>query len=93
VDLFARLGPDLRVVPCIVSGVLSPAALGNPLTRLRRRRRDREWLAATLQILTPSLYGVTVRVEFGTPVAAGDHGPVAPAVISQARRLMRAHHA
>jgi putative hemolysin len=93
VDLFARLAPGLRVVPVIVSGVLSPAALGNPLTRLRRRRRDREWLAATLQILTPSLYDVTVRVEFGAPVAAGGQGPVAPKVISQARRLVHSHRA
>ncbi|HZA46513.1 MAG TPA: 1-acyl-sn-glycerol-3-phosphate acyltransferase, partial [Rubrobacter sp.] len=45
VDLFARLTPGLAIVPAVVSGVISPAALRNPLTRLRRRRRDREWLA------------------------------------------------
>jgi Acyltransferase len=71
VDLFARLTPGLAIVPAVVSGVISPAALRNPLTRLRRRRRDREWLAATLQMLTPTLRDVTVRVEFGSPVQAG----------------------
>lgn len=92
IDLFARLAPDLQVAPAIVSGVLSPAALGNPLTRLRREARDREWLAATLQILTPSLYDVTVRVEFGPPVRASDHRSVTPAVVAEARRLVRTHH-
>ncbi len=71
VDLFARLTPGLAIVPAVVSGVISPAALRNPLTRLRRRRRDREWLAATLQMLTPTLRDVTVRVEFGSSIQAG----------------------
>lgn len=92
VDLFARLAPDLQVVPAIVSGVLSPAALGNPLTRLRRESRDREWLAATIQILTPSLYDVTVRVRFGAPVRASDHRSVTRAVVTEAQRLVRTHH-
>ncbi len=38
VGLFARLTPGLTVVPVIVSGVLSPGALRNPLTFLRRRK-------------------------------------------------------
>lgn len=86
VDLFARLTPGLAIVPVVVSGVISPAALRNPLTRLRRHRRDREWLAATLQMLTPALRDVTVRVEFGNPVPAGpDAGD---AVRAEARRLL-----
>lgn len=86
VDLFARLTPGLAIVPVVVSGVISPAALRNPLTRLRRHRRDREWLAATLQMLTPALHDVTVRVEFGNPVPAGpDAGD---AVRAEARRLL-----
>ena len=61
-DLFARLTPGLAVVPVVVSGVISPSALRNPLTHLRRRRRDREWLAATLQVLIPALRNVDARV-------------------------------
>jgi len=87
VDLFARLTPGLAIVPAVVSGVISPAALRNPLTRLRRQRRDREWLAATMQMLTPALRDVTVRVEFGSPVrgglGAGD------AVRAEAQRLLK----
>ena len=86
VDLFARLTPGLVVVPAVVSGVVSPVALGNPLTRLRRHRRDREWLAATLQMLVPTLRTVTARVEFGSPVRAAPG--VGEAVRAEARRLM-----
>jgi len=90
VDLFARLVPGLRIVPAVVSGVISPAALRNPLTFLRRKREDREWLAATLQMLTPALRNVTTRVAFGQPVhAEGPSGEkVGRAVLDEARRLM-----
>ena len=91
VDLFARLTPELAIVPVVVSGVISPAALRNPLTRLRRRRRDREWLAATLQMLTPTLRDVSVRVEFGSPVQAGpDAGDT---VRTEMRRLLERREA
>jgi putative hemolysin len=96
VDLFARLVPGLAVIPVIVSGVLSPAALRNPLTRLRRRKEDREWLAATLQMMTPALRNVTTRVAFGQPVRARDSSgrAISQAVQEEARRLIercRAH--
>jgi hypothetical protein len=85
-DLFARLVPDVVVVPVVVSGVISPLALHNPLIFVRRRKRDREWLAATLQMLTPALRNVTTRVSFGRPVCAGDN--VREAVVAEARRLV-----
>ena len=90
VDLFARLVPDLVVVPVIVSGVLSPTALRNPLTFLRRRKEDREWLAATFQMMTPALRNVTTRIAFGRPVHADDSasGSVSQAVLGEARRLI-----
>jgi 1-acyl-sn-glycerol-3-phosphate acyltransferase len=89
-DLFARLVPDLTVVPAVVSGVLSPAALRNPLTLVRRQRRDREWLAATLQMLTPALRDVTTSVAFGPPVRAGEiaGGNIRDAVVGETRRLI-----
>jgi 1-acyl-sn-glycerol-3-phosphate acyltransferase len=87
-DLFARLAPGLAVVPVVVSGVISPNALRIPLTRLRRRKRDREWLAATLQMLTPPLRDVDVRVEFGHPIYAQSTDGIGEAVIEETRRLM-----
>jgi len=89
-DLFARLVPGLTVVPAVVSGVISPAALRNPLIFVRRQLRDREWLAATLQMLTPALRNVTTRVAFGEPVRAGEvaEGSVREAVLEETRRLI-----
>jgi Acyltransferase len=86
-DLFARLVPGLTVVPAVVSGVLSPTALRNPLILVRRRPRDREWLAATLQMLTPALRNVTTRVAFGRPVHAGE-GIIREPVLDEMRRLI-----
>jgi Acyltransferase len=86
-DLFARLVPDLTVVPAVVSGVLSPTALRNPLIFVRRRPRDREWLAATLQMLVPVLRNVTTRVAFGRPVKA-EGGAVRETVLGEMRRLI-----
>jgi hypothetical protein len=89
-DLFARLVPGLTVVPAVVSGVLSPTALRNPLTFVRRQSRDREWLAATLQMLTPALRDVTTEVAFGSAVRAGEvpDGSIREAVVGETRRLI-----
>ena len=87
-DLFTRLAPDLAVVPVVVSGVISARALRIPLTRLRRRRRDREWLAATLQMLIPALRDVDVRVEFGNPIYAAGASGIGQAVLEETRRLI-----
>jgi len=83
----ARLAGPVTVVPAIVAGVISPAALAHPLTRLRRRQADREWLAAILQIILPRLGRTTVRVRFGASIEAGA-GEVGPRVAAAARRLI-----
>jgi hypothetical protein len=87
-DFFARLTPGLAVVPVVVSGVISPSALRNPLTRLRRGKRDREWLAATFQMLIPALRNVHVRVQFGRPIHTKPGAAVGGTVIEETRRLM-----
>ena len=87
-DLFARLAPDLTVIPVVVSGVLSPAAFGNPLTRLRRSEEDRRWLASNLQMLVPALRNVTPKVTFGPPIRATTEEAMTTVVLSETRRLM-----
>jgi hypothetical protein len=72
VEVFARLTNDLTVVPALVSGVVSRAALRHPLTWLRRREQDRRWLAATLQFMRTSLSDLTIRIDVGTPISAAD---------------------
>ena len=88
VDLFARLVPGLTVVPAVVSGVISRAALRNPLALVRSDPRDRQWLSATLQMLVPALRDVTTRVEFGLPLRADGEGPVSRRTVEEARRLI-----
>ncbi|HET7270795.1 MAG TPA: 1-acyl-sn-glycerol-3-phosphate acyltransferase [Rubrobacter sp.] len=92
-DLFVRLTSGLAVVPVVVSGVISPSALRIPLTRLRRHRRDREWLAATLQMLIPALRNVDAHVAFGHPIYAETGATVGDAVIQETRRLMERREA
>jgi hypothetical protein len=60
---------------------------------VRRRPRDREWLAASIQMLTPALRNVTTRVAFGRPVRGEDvpDRPVREAVLEEARRLIEHH--
>ena len=89
-DLFARLVPDLAVVPVIVSGVISSTALRNPLTFLRRKKEEREWLAATIQMMMPALRNVTTRITFGRPVRTDDSAGsvVSRAILEEARRLI-----
>jgi putative hemolysin len=91
VAVFLRLTPQTLIVPAIVRGVLAPAALRHPLTRLRREPRDRERLAATLQIALQSVWSAyrpaSVRVTFGTAIQA-DPATVMRAVTDQARRLI-----
>src|SRR5574341_1803111 len=93
IGLFARLVPQTRIVPAIVSGLVSSAARRNPRTRLRRARKDRERMAAALQVMIPAYQGTTVRVAFGPPLAGAelmgaDAAAITRAVAERARRLI-----
>jgi 1-acyl-sn-glycerol-3-phosphate acyltransferase len=90
VDLFARLVPDLTIVPVAVGGVFSPIALRNPLTYLRHREEDRWWLASNLQMLVPALRNVTMRVSFGDAVSTADaEDAISQRVLAEMRRLIK----
>jgi putative hemolysin len=103
IGVFARLAPETQIIPVIASGVLAPKATHHPLTRLRRRPKDRERLGATIQILAgvlwPSwwtdLWQVTVNVQFAPPIAAADlvhlHDPekITAAVLERIRPFIR----
>ncbi len=68
ITLFARLVPTIQIVPALVGGVLSPRAQRSPLRLIRRTQKDREWLAAMLQLLIPAYRPAQVQVAFGTPI-------------------------
>jgi hypothetical protein len=65
-----------------------PAAFHTPLTCLRRREEDRQWLASNLQMLVPALRHVTPKVTFGPPIGATTEEAMSTVVLSEARRLM-----
>jgi 1-acyl-sn-glycerol-3-phosphate acyltransferase len=91
VSLFARLVPETQVVPVIVSGVLHAAPQQHPFLRLRRDQKDKEKLAAMLQILWRGYQAVTVRVAIGAPLPAREllsSGEPQRAVVEAARQLI-----
>ncbi len=96
--VFARLVPETSIVVAIVSGVIWPASLSHPLTRLRKAQQDRERIAASLQVLgqmlSPSLRPVAVRVAFSQALPAAElinDGSMTfmNAVTEQARQLIQ----
>ena len=76
IAIFVRLVPEMQIVTAIVSGVIWPKTINHPLTRLRRKPRDRERLGAALQVLIqtslPFYRPVTTRVVYGKPLLASD---------------------
>ncbi len=95
--MFARTAPQTRLVPVIVRGVYSPRAYHHPLTRLRRAQKDRDWLAAMLQVIVPAYHRADVRVAIGEPLLGRDlltpgrdPAAVTRAVTAAARRLIEA---
>jgi 1-acyl-sn-glycerol-3-phosphate acyltransferase len=86
-DLLTRLAGPVTVLPAIVGGVIAPAALRHPLTRLRHGRSERQWLAAILQLMWPALQRTTVRVAFGQPLSATGE-PLSATVVAEAHRLI-----
>lgn len=89
IALFARLVPEIQLVPVLVKGVLNPQAQHNPLRLLRRSQKDREWLAAMLQILIPAYQPITVHVQFARPILAADFKRNDKAIMSGIRTVMQ----
>ena len=59
-----------HLIPAFTRGVISDAATRAPFLRYLREQKDRDWAAATLQILLAHYRRVHVTVKFGPPVGA-----------------------
>lgn len=74
IGFFARMVPGMCILPVVVSGVIAAPTLRHPLTRLRRTQKDRERLAAALQLLAatyrPQTWPVHIQVRFTAPIPA-----------------------
>lgn len=68
--LLARLMPEMRIVPAIVSGVFSPAAYRNPLALRKPELAQRERMAAMMQVMWPGYQNSPVRLCFGSALHA-----------------------
>ena len=85
--IFIRMAPETAVLPVLVRGVVRKDFAFHPLTYLKKARREREKLAAALQLLAHvmlKMRDVHIRVQIGNPVYARDVGTTETKVIHQA---------
>lgn len=76
--VFMRFAPETQIVPVLVRGVLWDKAIKHPLTFIRSKAKDREWLGTSLQLLSGLIFDtrpVTARVQFARPISAADVDP------------------
>jgi hypothetical protein len=95
VDVVLRRVPQAQVVVSIVSGVLSSAALRNPLSPFVRSMRDRQKVAEIIQVgvqmLLRTPLGVKPRVTFTRLPDAPSREARMSQLTSAARRQIEEH--
>jgi hypothetical protein len=96
---FFKYVQDLKVLPTIVSGVVSEDWANHPITWLRKKPIDKHRLADFGQVINqlrqPGKLMMTPRVSFGNPFSEGElrkvvgSGPLFQAVIERVKALWR----
>jgi hypothetical protein len=69
IELIARLVPDVRIVPAVVSGAVSHRAFANPLARRRSTAKERQRMASLLQLAFRAYQRAPIGVTFGTAIS------------------------
>jgi hypothetical protein len=102
-ELVVRKVPEVKILVTIVSGVLAPSCLRNPLTRLPKldwqKRKLAEFLQVMQQLVFARSFGLTPKISFAPPVTAkelldkGDSSDIQQLIIDQARQLLAVHNA
>lgn len=98
-ELFLREVPQTKALVTIVSGVLSPVFLRNPLIKLRRGLRDPQAIAGVTQITVQMLFRKWIRVKpkisFNIPRTMDelhrDGISLHHSILNEARRLLVDH--
>ena len=75
--VFLRFAPTTKIVPVLVSGVIWERTARHWVTRLKRKREERERLATALQLLamiTRQARPTTVHVHFAKPITLEEVG-------------------
>ena len=82
--------PGLAIVPVAVGGVISRAALRNPIVRRYQDHDKRHFLAATFQMMFPVYRDPVVVLCFGSALR-GDFARRARVLAQMAALLRRVH--
>jgi hypothetical protein len=98
-EIFYKYVTDLKIMPTIVSGVVSPYWAKHPITWLRKRQIDKQRLSEFGQVITqlvkPGKLMITPRISFGEPFTeeelrqAAGTGKLYDAVINRAKNLFQ----
>jgi len=98
-DVFFKYVKDLRVLPVIMAGMISPKWVNHPITCLRKKQIDKQRLAEFGQVITqfrkPGRLMLNPEISFGRPFTEDDlrqvvgQGRLYPAVIARAKALFR----
>jgi hypothetical protein len=100
-EIVLRRVPQARLLPAIISGVLSPAALRLPIIRIQKeawkQRRLAEYFQVSGQMIFPRRFRFSPCISFGLPLSAAEMRQSDPAmgvmgtIIEQARLLLDRH--
>ena len=80
-SVFSSLHPEVGLQAAIVKGIRHPATFYHPLLRLQRDPKERDWLAATLQLMLKRYRQNPVEIHSSEVVNTVEH------LIGEARRI------
>lgn len=101
IELFLKKVPETRLVTTIVSGLIAPSSLRNPIVRLGRNPAERQTVAEIFQMIRhiyiPRSLRVSPKLTFDAPRSAlelfeqfGKRG-VMQEIVQSAQQLLSAH--
>jgi hypothetical protein len=95
-EILLRRAPQTRILPTIVSGVISQDAIRHPITWFHRSQKDRQRLAYIYQIIRQvlsreELFGLSPQVTFGE-IITGMKGNNLLVEIERAARITLQQH-
>jgi len=99
VELFLRRVPQTQILVTIVSGVLSPVFLRNPLIKFWHGLRDPQAIAEVTQVLAQMLFSkwvqLTPKISFGMPQTVDEllqnSETLYQSIITEASQLLDTH--
>jgi acyltransferase-like protein len=91
-ELLVRLVPEAIVLPVAVSGVISTTARQHRIAKRFTDTKEREWAAATLQVLCRHLRDTQTRVVIGEPISSGQFRHRAAIHAAMASLLVRVNN-